>query len=185
MRRSGFRALAPLAALACVMLLPACAFNINTYGASVENVEAIKRQNLPPVALGKFTATKPGISVITCRGTGPVTTPGKISFESYIEGALRDELKLASIYDANSKLVLSGNMDLVDFSSNLGVARWMLTLALSSGNVSYTTATEHPFSVNYFGDKACQQVAQAFVPAVQQLIRDVTADPRFKTLFAP
>jgi hypothetical protein len=185
MHLSGVRVLAPLAALACVALLPACAFNINTYGASVDNVENIKRQNLPPVALGTFSATKPGVSVITCRGAGPVTTPGKIPYESYIEGALRDEFRLAGIYDPNSRLVLGGNLELVDFSSNIGVARWMLTLKLSSGDASYTTLTEHPFSTNYFGDKACQQVAQAFVPAVQQLIRDVVASPRFKSLFTP
>jgi hypothetical protein len=162
-----------------------CAFSINTYGASVENVENIKRQNLPPVALASFTATRPGLSVITCRGAGPVTTPGNIPYESYIEGAIRDEFKLAGIFDANSRQTINGHLELVDFSSNIGVARWMLTLKLSTDRVSYTTMTEHPFSTNYFGDKACQQVAQAFVPAVQQLIRDVAASPNFKVLFAP
>ena len=162
-----------------------CAFSINTYGASVENVENIKRQSLSPVALAPFTSAKPGLSVITCRGAGPVTTPGKIPYESYIEGAIRDEFKLAGIFDGNAAQTINGHLELVDFSSNIGVARWMLTLKLSSERGSYTTMTEHPFSTNYFGDKACQQVAQAFVPAVQQLIRDVAASPSFRTLFAP
>jgi hypothetical protein len=172
-----------IAALAGVVLLSGCAFNIGSYGSSVDTVESIRRQNLPPVSLAPFTATKPGVTTIYCRGTGPVETADKKSFESYIEAAMRDDLKLAGIYDPDSKLVLNGNLDAIDFSSNMGVARWMITLSVSSTKPGYATSIQHQFSTNFVGDKACQQVAGAFVPAIQQLVRQVAENPQFKTLF--
>ena len=171
-------------ALASVLLLSGCAFNIGSYGSSIDTVESIKRQNLPPVSLAPFTATKPGVTTIYCRGTGPVETADKKPFESYIHEAMRDDLRLAGIYDPNSKFVLNGNLDAIDFSSNMGVARWMITLSVSGTKPGYATSIQHQFSTNFVGDKACQQVAGAFVPAVQKLVQQVAENPQFKTLFA-
>jgi hypothetical protein len=45
--------------------------------------------------------------------------------------------------------------------------------------------SKHEFSTNWVADKACQQVAQEFSPAVQFLIRDLITNPKFKDLVAP
>ncbi|WP_291013832.1 hypothetical protein [Hydrogenophaga sp.] len=162
-------------------LLTGCAYNASPYGASVANVESIRSISIPPVAVGRFEATKPGVASITCRAAGPVTVSP--SFETYIEKAFIDELKLAGVYDPNAKLVLVGKLEEIDFSSGITDGRWIFKLTISNGrNESFTTSSVFGFSGSFVADKACQEVAQAFGPAVQKLISDVVRDPKFKKL---
>jgi hypothetical protein len=162
-------------------LMSGCAYNASQYGASVRNVEAIKASNIKPVAVVQFTSTKPGLSQITCRAAGPVTvTP---SFESYIEKAFIDELRLAGAYNPASNLTLSGRLEDIDFSSGMSDGNWTFTLTVANNrNESFTTKSTFGFSGSFVADKACQEVAQAFGPAVQKLIEDVVQNPRFKQI---
>ena len=173
--------LASLSLIVAATLLTGCAYNASPYGASVQNVDAIKAAGIKPVAVEKFQSSKPGLTSITCRAAGPVTVVP--NFETYIEKALIDELKLAGAYDAASTLKLSGKLEEVDFSSGMTDGKWLFTLTLSnSKNDSFTTKSTMNFSGSFVADKACQEVAQAFGPAVQQLIRDVVKNPQFKKL---
>jgi hypothetical protein len=95
-------------ALFSVIALSGCAYNVSPYGASVKNVESIKLLGIQPVAVESFQAAQPGRTSITCRAAGPVTVSP--SFESYIEKALIDELKLAGAYDPASQLKLRGKL---------------------------------------------------------------------------
>ena len=95
-----------LSLFAAVVLLSGCAYNASPYGASVKNVESIKFLNMKPVAVAKFESSKPGLASITCRAAGPVTVSP--SFESYIEKAFIDELKLAGVYDPAYPMIISG-----------------------------------------------------------------------------
>jgi hypothetical protein len=169
------------AVLTLAALLSGCAYNASPYGASVRNVEVIKSANLKPVAVATFQAAKPGQSTITCRAAGPVTvTP---SFEAYIQKAFVDELKLAGAYDPASAITLSGKLEQVDFSSGITDGNWSFTLMVSNNkNDGFTTTSKFPFSGSFVADKACQEVAQAFQPAVQKLIEDVVRNPKFKTM---
>ena len=170
-----------LALVAIASAISGCAYNASPYGASVKNVEAIKTTNIRPIAVGKFQAAKPGQSSITCRAAGPVTVSP--SFESYIEKAFIDELKLAGVYSASSSLVLTGKLEEIDFSSGMTDGNWAFTLVVTnSRNESLTTKSKFGFSGSFVADKACQEVAQAFVPAVQKLIEDVVRDPKFRQL---
>lgn len=171
-----------LAALvASTSLFTACAYNVAPYGAAVQNVEAIKAYNLKPVSVGKFQSTKPGNASITCRAAGPVTVSP--SFEAYIEQAFVDELKLSGIYNATSSLVLTGKLEEVDFSSGITDGNWSFTLTMTNArNESYTTKSMFGFSGSFVADKACQEVAQAFGPAVQKLVGDVVRDPKFRQI---
>lgn len=173
--------IASLSAVLAAALMAGCAFNVSPYGASVKNVDSIKAAGIKPVAVAKFQAANPGQSSITCRAAGPVNV--KPSFEAYIEQALIDELKLASAYDPNSPLVITGKLEEVDFSSGITDGKWVFALAVSNPrNESFTTRSTFPFSGSFVADKACQEVAQAFAPAVQKLIDDVVRDPRFKQI---
>ena len=170
----------PLLALS-VSLLSGCAYNASPYGASVKNVDAIKSISMKPVAVAKFQATKPGVASITCRAAGPVTVSP--SFENYIEKAFIDELKLANAYDANSKIILSGKLEEIDFSSGITDGNWAFTLVVSNARgESFSTKSVFGFSGSFAADKACQEVAQAFSPAVQKLIEDIVRDPKFKQI---
>lgn len=160
-------------------LLTGCAYNVAPYGAAVENVEAIKTYQLKPVSVGTFQSSKPGNASITCRAAGPVTVSP--SFEAYIQKAFTDELKLAGIYDPASVLVLTGRLDEVDFSSGITDGNWAFTLTLTNArNESFTTQSKFGFSGSFVADKACQEVAQAFGPAVQKLVADVVRHPKFR-----
>jgi hypothetical protein len=164
-----------------VLFLSGCAYNASPYGASVKNVEAIKLSSIKPVSVGKFQSAKPGLSTITCRAAGPVTVSP--SFEGYIEKAFIDELTLAGVYSVTSPLVLNGKLDEVDFSSGMTDGNWSFTLALTNARgESFTTKSKYGFSGSFVADKACQEVAQAFGPAVQKLIEDAVRDPKFKQI---
>ena len=167
--------------IAVSTLATGCAYNSAPYGASRQNVEKIKTAKIPPVSVGTFSAATPGQSSITCRAAGPVTV--KPSFAGYIQEAFTDELKLAGAYDANAKTVLSGKLDEVDFSSGITDGKWRFKLTLSNNkSQSFTTESVFPFSGSFVADKACQEVAQAFSPAVQKLIEDVIQNPQFRAL---
>ncbi|HJV72874.1 MAG TPA: hypothetical protein VJ654_01515 [Noviherbaspirillum sp.] len=162
-------------------LLSGCAYNASNYGASVKNVEAIKTKNIQPVSVAQFTSSSPGKSTIVCRAAGPVTI--NPSFESYIERAFIDELKLAGAYDPNSNIKLSGKLEEIDFSSGMTDGNWAFTLTLSNNkSESYATKSSYGFSGSFVADKACQEVAQAFSPAVQKLIEDVVQNPKFREI---
>lgn len=173
--------------LACVLAvtttLVGCGYAVNPYGASVQNVTAIKGSGIRSVSVAPFTATNPGQKSIMCRAAGPVETPNGVSFESYIQTALVDELKLAGVYDEKSPTKLTGKVEEVDFNSNIGAGKWVMSLTIANGhNPGYTTRTTHEFSTNWVADKACQQVAQAFGPAVQKLVYETVTNPKFATL---
>lgn len=167
--------------MATVALFTGCAYNVAPYGAAVQNVDAIKTMALKPVSVGKFESVKPGEASITCRAAGPVTVSP--SFEAYIEKAFVDELKLAGIYNPSSPLVLTGKLEQIDFSSGITDGNWSFTLKLTnSRGESFTTTSKSGFSGSFVADKACQEVAQAFGPAVQKLIGDVVRDPKFRQI---
>lgn len=167
--------------IASVTLFSGCAYNVAPYGASVQNVDAIKANALKPVAVGKFQSSKPGNATITCRASGSVTVSP--SFETYIEKAFVDELKLAGIYDPASALVLTGKLEQIDFSSGMSDGNWSFTLTLTNARgESFTTNSKFGFSGSFIADKACQEVAQAFAPAVQKLVSDVVRDPKFRQI---
>jgi hypothetical protein len=172
----------PLITLAATLaLLTGCAYNVSPYGAAVENVEAIKAYSLKPVSVGTFQSSKPGNASITCRAAGPVTVSP--SFEAYIQKAFTDELRLAGLYEPASPLVLTGRLDDIDFSSGMTDGNWAFTLTLTNArSESFTTQSRFGFAGSFSADKACQEVAQAFGPAVQKLVGDVVRHPRFRQI---
>ncbi|SFE80567.1 hypothetical protein [Paracidovorax wautersii] len=164
--------------------LSGCAYNVSPYGAAVSNVESLKSQKLGAVSVGKFQSSEPGKASITCRAAGPVTVSP--SFETYIENAFIDELKLAGAYNPSSPLVLTGKLEKIDFSSGISDGNWSFTLVLSnSRGESFTTQSIFGFSGSFVADKACQEVAQAFGPAVQKLVGDVVRNPKFRQIANP
>jgi hypothetical protein len=168
-----------LALLVSAATLSGCAYNVSPYGASVRNVESIKSLNIKPVSVATFQSSKPGLASITCRAAGPVSVSP--SFENYIEKAFIDELKLAGAYDPSSNVTLAGRLEDVDFSSGITDGKWLFTVVVSNNrNESFTAKSTFGFSGSFVADKACQETAQAFAPAVQKLVEDIVRDPKFR-----
>ena len=168
--------------LIAVLLLTGCSsYAVPRYGVSVTNVTALKQTGAPPTSVGKFTATGESKHAITCRAVGPIKTPDERPFEEYVRKALIDELQLAGAYGESAPVVLTGNLDRVDFSSTEG--KWMLAVTVTSSNGrTLTVANDHEYETSYVAEKACALTAQAFGPAVQTLIGKLVHHPEFTAL---
>lgn len=158
------------------------------YSISADTVSILRTYRGRTVAVGNFTAAEPGRTSIGCRGIGPVHTPDGETFEAYIRKALIDELTIAEIYSERAPLVLTGRLDEADFSSGagslgFGESSWTLMLTIGSSNGRTLQVTEiYRFPSSYMADAACNRVAQAFTPAVQNLIQKIVRTRDFAAM---
>jgi hypothetical protein len=154
---------------------------VSKYGVSVENVAALKKWGTPKVSVARFTATGESATEISCRLVGPLMTPDQKPFQDYIRNALADELRVAEFYAEAGPVTLTGNLDKIEFSSTDGT--WTLGLTVKSSNgQSISVSIVHRYEASFIGEKACALSAQAFAPAVQELIGALVANPGFGTL---
>ena len=170
--------------LVCALIISGCTAAVNQYGASIENVESLRSmQSTSKVKVNAFTSDELHKS-INCRGTITINTPDGKPFEKvYKEYVFFSELRLAGIYANESSLAINGNFEKLEASSMMGDAKWMFKIIISSeGKEPFTVDSEYDFSASFFGDRACQEVPKAFVPAVQQLINDIINHPKFAAM---
>jgi hypothetical protein len=159
-------------------------YSASRYSMSADNVIALKSLNGKVANVGAFSATTPGQTEIMCRGVGPIKTPDGEPFASYIRKALVDELRMGGSFSTSAPTTLTGNLDAIDFSSNSG--SWNLSLTVKSSNGKSMSATEsYAFTSSFYGETACNQTAQAFMPAVQNLVGKIVRDAEFNTLVTP
>jgi hypothetical protein len=154
------------------------------YSASTENVlkfQSVLQPSDSKVSLGNF-SENPDIDSLTCRLNGPVdVAPGKTK-ATYIKEAMQTELFMAQVYAVDAETVITGNLDSLKFSS-VSPASWEITFSVSSNKSDgYSVTTKYPFKTSYSAYSACKNVADAFGPAVQQLIRDISNHQDFGAL---
>ena len=122
----------------------------------------------------------------TCRGVGDITPPVNMTIQSYLQTALADELKVAGLYDENNpKIVLSGIIDKLNFSSSKGLTNgeWNIGLQVASSNGRSMYASEsYQFESAFEGGTACRRTAEALLPAVQSLIAKIIRSDDFRLL---
>lgn len=153
----------------------------NRYSISADNVVALKNAAGSKVAVGEFSATKPGVSSIMCRGVGPIKTPDGETFEKFVRNALVSEMKIADVFSDDAGLTLTGNLDQIDFSSASG--KWTLGITVNSSNGNSLAVTEdYDFTTSFYGETACNQTGQALMPAVQNVITKLVSHPDFAAL---
>lgn len=171
--------------LVATLAISGCAYNISPYGVSADNVNTM-RSTLSPgthtVGIERFTSAEPGKNSITCRAAGPVSTPNGKPFETYIEEAFVTELKLAGLYNETTSRKLKGHLTKVDFNSNIGAGKWILEMTLTVNGESIAVTNETPYDASFVADKACQETAQTFPIAVQNLIKAAISNPKFARL---
>ena len=173
-----------LIAVLIAALLAGCSTtnNTQTYGVSMENNQLLKSlENPRQIMVGSFTTSGPNSASIGCRSMGLSINVPASSFESYIRDALVDELKLAGIYSINSKTVLTTNFEKIDFSSTFS-GNWIISAQFSFPDQKpFTVTSNYSFSdVNYGMQLACANTAAAFEPAVQNFIKNLFIDTRFR-----
>ena len=172
-----------IAAVSGLLLMSGCeTTSARPYAPSTENV--LKFQSAltgdTKVKLGGF--SEGALGSLSCRLAGPVdVSPGKTKAD-YIKEAMQSELFLAQVYDVNGDIELTGSLDSLEFSS-VSPANWTFNLTVKSNkSEGYSVETVYPFKTSFSAISACRNVADAWGPAVQQLIRNVIEHPEFNSL---
>jgi hypothetical protein len=94
-----------------------------------------------------------------------------------------DELKIANIYASNAPVTLSGSLDSIEFSSTSG--NWLISLTIKNTTGKSMKMTEsYSYTTSFVGETACNQTAQAFMPAVQNLVGSIVKSAEFAQLVA-
>jgi hypothetical protein len=165
-----------------VVLTGCSTYAASRYSISVDTVSALRAYRGQSVMVGPFTATEPGRSQITCRGVGPIKTPDGESFEAFIRKALVDELTMAEIHASEAPVTLTGHLDKIDFSSQVGAA-WTIAVTIRSSNGRSLAVEEaYGYKSSYYGETACNQTAHALMPAVQNVVSKIVRHPGFAAL---
>ena len=165
-----------------MVVLSGCStYSVNRYAISVDNVTKLRTLSGTQISVGEFSSPEPGKKEIMCRGVGPIKTPDGESFEQFVRKALIDELRMADVYSDKGDITLTGNLDAIDFSSASGSWNISLTVNSSNGN-SISVAEDYAYTTSFYGETACNQTAQALMPAVQNLIGSLVSNTQFKQL---
>ena len=155
------------------------------YKASTANVISIQQKlqtQGKKVNIGLFTLA-PGVEEnLLCRLNGPVkVVPGK-SLSQYIRDAFQEELFIAQVYQANAPTTISGQLEVLNFSS-IAPASWNIIMTVKSNtSPGYAVSIKYPFETSWTAYSACKNVANAFGPAVQELLKQVVNHPHFSSL---
>ena len=163
------------------VLLVGCANTTQRYGVSTENNQILRGiEHSRQVKVGAFTTSGPNKATLDCRNIYPLTVPSS-SYEAYIREALVDELKLASIYSDTANTELTMHFEKIDFSSAF-TGNWVISAQFTiAGKPPFTVTTNYGFTdVNWGPSLACSNTAAAFVPAVQNFLKAMFLNPRFK-----
>lgn len=157
------------------------------YSISADNNVALKAIEAGNINVGTFQG--PANFDNSCRAAGPIAPPDNMGFETYIRKALADELKVAGKFDEKSpKVTLTGAVEQLAFSSSRGLTggSWDIGLRVNSSNGKSTFVSEHyEFNSGFIADTACKQTAEAYYPAVQNLIGKLVKSPEFIGLVTP
>jgi hypothetical protein len=174
------------ALLALVFLTVGCqTTNSVPYKASMENVIAIQKSlksagktvSVGTIELADGVRERP-----LCRLNGPIqVSPGK-SIQQFIQEAFQEELFMAQVYQADASTVIDGRIEGLSFSS-VTPANWNMSMSVKSNHSDgYEVSVKHKFATSYAAWAACENVANAFGPAVQALLRAVVTHPKFSEL---
>jgi len=154
------------------------------YSISADNNVALKSMNIQGIGVSDFTG--PTNFDSNCRAAGPVQVPDGLTHTQYIRKALEDELKVAGAFsDKTARVTLTGAVTRLEFSSTRGLTggTWVIDLNLKSSNgKSITTSEQYEFASGFIATTACKQTAEAFHPAVQNLIGKIVRSPEFSAL---
>jgi len=175
---------AALAALIASTLGGCSTYVTPRYSISADTNVALKSLGVSGVAVGAFSG--PANFDNACRGAGPLSPPDGLSHTDYIKRALEDELKVAGAHAAGApRVTLTGAVSKLEFSSSRGLTggSWTIDLTLRSSNGASMAASEYyEFHSGFIADTACKQTAEAYFPAVQNLIGTLVKSKEFSAL---
>ena len=169
-----------LLSLSAVVITGCSTYATDRYSPETETVVELRDMNMQPISVGTFESENPKTS-ISCRAVGPIETPDGQTYSDFLRGAFRDELLLAEKYDRDSRITIRGYIEEFTFSSVQGI--WRINLTMESSNGSTMRVIEvYDYETSFYGETACNQTAQALVPAVQNLVNTAVQSDEFPEL---
>jgi hypothetical protein len=154
------------------------------YSVTGDNNLAVKALGVTNVGVGDFTG--PAAFDSNCRLLGPLQAADGLTHTQYIRKAFEEEFKIGGIYAAATpSVVLTGQVTQMEFSSTRGVTGgvWTIALTLTSSNGRKMSAAEnYEFPSGFAAPTACKQTAEAFAPAVQNLVGKFVRSPEFAAM---
>jgi len=169
-------------ALLSVIALSGCiTYRVPAYTPGLENRETIKGLE------DKFsvTALEPEFEdtgSIFCRGAGLVSVADGETFTDYISNALKTELASVGKYEEVADKSLRLQLEKVDFSTSMGATNWFIDGVYSIDGRQERIATTYNDRSSYFGNVACNNMAQYFLSAVRSHIGELLSTPSFSYL---
>lgn len=145
---------------------------------------AAARKELGKMAnVGYFGADKPDEREVRCWGFKVIKTPDGTPFPEFVRKSLMDEMKTVNAYYPKAAVTLTGKLDVIRFS--YGSGEWELALTVRSSNGKGLSVSEtYSYKTSSSAEVACDQTAEAFRPAVQNLIGKILKSPEFPALVA-
>ena len=169
-----------------LVMMTGCAGPAPNYAPSIDNVEAIKKAGISPPKTGTITVT-PGLktaAAIQLRANSMVSGVGS-NYGDYIASALRQELELAKLFNAQSDTEISGTLLQNDinaggFSTNDGFIEVRFVVKRGT-QVRFDKAKKitHEWPSSFAGAVAIPLAANNYPIMVQKLIGALIADPDF------
>ena len=135
--------------LLATLLFTGCGIKTNEYNVSADNVQTLRNYQDLKLDVSNFTASNKDESSVMCRLAETVSTPKGEPFSEYIKDAFVSELKMAGVYDKNSDLKISGNLNKIYGSSMFGNAYWEMDVTVTSSNgnsITVNTKRDYPSS---------------------------------------
>lgn len=164
-------------------LFTGCGIKTSEYNVSADNVQTLRDYKELKLDVSNFTATNGDESSVMCRLAETISTPKGEPFSEYIKEALVSELKMAGVYDKNSNLKISGNLDKIYGSTMFGNAYWEINVTITSSNgKSITVNTKRDYPSSYLASTACNNMGTSFAPTIKQLIGDIVNHKDFSEL---
>ena len=169
--------------LLATLLFTGSGIKTNEYNVSADNVQTLRNYQDLKLDVSNFTASNKDESSVMCRLAETVSTPKGEPFSEYIKDAFVSELKMAGVYDKNSDLKISGNLNKIYGSSMFGNAYWEMDVTVTSSNGnSITVNTKRDYPSSYLASTACNNMGTSFAPSVKQLIGDILDHKDFSKL---
>ena len=166
---------------AATMILPACSqFHVPPYSVnhkSVSELRKIRDDSNVMLSVGTVSGEGQDLSTLMCRGVGPVKSASSGTFGQYIKDAIIAEMSIAEVYLEQSDIQIELDFSKFDFTSTSG--EWEMAANVRVRGLEFPVSIKHSFSPSWFGETACDQTAQAMMPAVQEFVYRLVSNQQF------
>ena len=173
------------AALA-ITVLSGCAMKAQPYQIRFENQQSLAELGIEKFSVGVDGFEQPESFDSMCRLMGPIAAPEGETFGGYIRAAFLKELEAAKLHaQSNPKVTVKGEILKMSFGSAEGITNGLWTfevLYTSSNGQSYRVSDSYKFSSGFDAISACNNTANAFGPAVGQMLNKTFSSLEFARL---